>query len=211
MTVTIHIEADTATEAKQEMARLLGSAVTMPADPIVVPADEAPAPQPDTAEPEKETPAEKPSAASGGRKHSESDGDRKRRTKEQLATDKEIEELAAALGIAIDTTVPADRLVVQLREASAGAAKEETKANISTAPEDRKEPEAAGGEVSKATLEDVRAALGTVVEAHDMPTAIAWLEEVGGCKKMSELPEDKYGHVIAEAAKKAAEPAGVMG
>lgn len=194
MTVTIHIEAANAEEAQVEMARLLGSTATVPAEPFVPEASDQPGPTagaaaPEETKPEPQKPAkpeEKPAPVSGGRKFGESDPDKARRTKEQMATDKEIEELAAALGVAIDSTVPADRLIISLREASAAAGKGEQEANISSSPEDRKDPD----EIGAATREDVREMMAKCVEKFGM----AWMQKEGpkmlGAGKLSEIPDE---------------------
>ena len=99
-------------------------------------------------------------------------------------------------------------MLLALREQSAAGEErpaEEPKPEITTNPEDRKEPEAVEGEVVEATLDDVRTALGLVVDKIGMADAIAWLKSECGYEKMSAIPSDKYGEVVAAANKKAAE------
>lgn len=141
-----------------------------------------------TSEPVPETEAPKETAKpqeTSARKFGESDWDKSRRTKEQMATDKEIEELAAALNVEINKTVPADRLVMQLREQSASGA------NISTSPEDRKDPseEALTGEIVEYTLDDVREKLGEYAAKFGMAAAQQEGPKLLGAAKISEIAD----------------------
>lgn len=136
--------------------------------------------------------AEKTKRNTAARKYGESDWDKKRRTKEQMAVDTEIEELTSALGIEIDKTVPADRLVVLLREQSASATDEtdtNDKPNISASPEDRKEPETVEAEVVY-TRDDVRDMLGKYAEKFGMAQAQKEGPGLMGAPKISEIPDN---------------------
>ncbi len=172
----------TPTEVVSDMHAFLGSAGPA-ADPV--PAPVAASQVSDVPEPKPDTPEEKPAPKSDARKFGESDADKARRTKEQMATDKEIEELAGALGVEIDKTVPADRLVIALREQSASAGG--TKPNISENPEDRKEPTE---EVQTFTRDDVREWLGKYAEKFGMATAQKEGPSLLGAPKLSEIPDD---------------------
>lgn len=154
-----------------------------------------PAEKPETVKPaEPEAPAaETRKQETSARKYGESDWDKARRTKEQMATDKEIDELAGALGVEIDKTVPADRLVMQLREQSAAGAAE-SEANISSNPEDRKDPaeEALTGEIVDDTVytrDDVRQKLGEYAEKFGMASAQKEGPKLLGATKLSEIPD----------------------
>lgn len=167
----------------------LTEAAGRPAEPIAVTGaleTSAEAPVEGDSQGQPEEPKKNDTAA---RKFGESDWDKARRTKEQMATDKEIEELASALEVEIDKTVPADRLVMQLREQSAAGSE---KANISSSPEDRKDPaeEALTGEiVEDVSLEDVRQKLGEYAEKFGMAEAQKSGPKLLGAAKLSEIPD----------------------
>lgn len=183
----------------QETSGMFGGA---PATPASVPETHAPDEKQQTQtaveqDPAPEEPKERP--GSSARKYGESDWDKARRTKEQMATDKEIEELASALGVEIDKTVPADRLVMELREKSAAG---ESKANISTSPEDRKDPteEAKTGEVlddKEYTIEDAREALGRYAEKYGMAMCQKEGPKLLGATKLSEIPATSEAYKAA--------------
>lgn len=148
-----------------------------------------------------DTSTEEPKERTGSsaRKYGESDWDKARRTKEQMATDKEIEELASALSVEIDKTVPADRLVMELREKSAAG---ESKANISASPEDRKDPteEAKTGEIlddKEYTIEDAREALGRYAEKYGMAMCQKEGPKLLGATKLSEIPATSEAYKAA--------------
>lgn len=157
---------------------------------------------------EPETPARP--VRPGARRYGESEKSKARRTKEQIAEDKEIDELCAALGVTDKPDIPAAELLLQLREQSATAEPEDTpepeaeaKPNISASPEDRKEPEPVSGEIlddkPEFTAEDVKAALSKVVEKKGMAEAISWLNKISGATKFSAIPQDKYAEIVAAA------------
>lgn len=199
----------TSTEVLCEMKALLGAAEQ--AKTVILPGGPAPASVPETHAPDEEqqmqtaveqdrAPEEpKERTGSSARKYGESDWDKARRTKEQMATDKEIDELAAALGVEIDKTVPADRLVMELREKSAAG---ESKANISASPEDRKDPteEAKTGEIlddKEYTIEDAREALGRYAEKYGMAMCQKEGPKLLGATKLSEIPATSEAYKAA--------------
>lgn len=145
---------------------------------------------------EKTEEAEKATRNTAARKYGESDWDKKRRTKEQMAVDTEIEELTSALGIEIDKTVPADRLVVLLREQSASATDETDTPNISTSPEDRKDPGETEAEIVY-TRDDVRDLLGKYAEKFGMAQAQKEGPKLLGAPKLSEIPDDNEAFATA--------------
>ncbi|MDV2964571.1 hypothetical protein RZ532_01165 [Nitratireductor aquimarinus] len=140
--------------------------------------------------------SEKAKRNTAARKYGESDWDKKRRTKEQMAVDTEIEELTSALGIEIDKTVPADRLVVLLREQSASATDETDTPNISSSPEDRKDPGETEAEIVY-TRDDVRDLLGKYAEKFGMAQAQKEGPKLLGAPKLSEIPDDNEAFATA--------------
>lgn len=123
--------------------------------------------------------------------YGKSDGGRARRTKEQMAEDAEIDELAEKLKIDVSKAVvsrPAAEVLAQLRE-KAEAAPEAAKASISTGDE-RVDPEQTEDEAPTATREDVRDAMAAYVEKRGMPAIQTNGPKLLGYKKLSEMPED---------------------
>lgn len=165
--------------------------------------DFARAEEPDTAEqPEAAEEKPKPRKQSGVAKrlYGEAPEGKRRRTNEEMAEDREIEELAAALGYDLPTGQVAGEVVMRWRQESAEAAeKVEVKPAISTTPEDRRPPAE-----QTATKDEVRDALSKLVEKLGMADTIGWLRSTHGYAKLSDVPEDGiiYGRIVASAQEK---------
>lgn len=183
--------------------------------------DFARAEEPDTAEqPEAAEEKPKPRKQSGVAKrlYGEAPEGKRRRTNEEMAEDREIEELAAALGHDLPTGEVAGEVVMRWRQESAEAAeKVEVKPAISTTPEDRRPPaepkpapvvedaEIVSDEPEQtATKDEVRDALSKLVEKLGMADTIGWLRSTHGYAKLSDVPEDGiiYGRIVASAQEK---------
>lgn len=195
----INIEADSASEAREEMARLLGTTTLVMGsvrekedrfvpDETVAERVYEPAPAPEQAE----TPAH--------REFGKAPEGKTRRTKEEIAEDEELAELALKAGIPTDKLEDAvrkdghqavkaqiedhlARTVPERREVRIAPTKQ---ANISANPEDRQDPEnpedaaqdaadeqaevdAARDAENPLTLDDLREAMNALVEKKGMP------------------------------------------
>lgn len=180
--IEIRIHADSAQEAKAEMRALLSSSEPLPSDHW---SHDGPA-YPGGAPGRDDVPGKSASSDAGvpGRtSHDEDDsGDeprvygsssegRARRTKEEMAEDKEIDELAEKLGVKkIPTDAPASEVLAALREKDAAT------------PEEDEAPEA--------TRQDLLDAMSRYVDKVGQVEAMENLPDILGVKKQSELPDD---------------------
>lgn len=176
-------------------------------------------PEPEAA-PEAEEEAPKPSE-SNKRMFGQSAPNKARRTKDDMAVDAEIEELAGLLDIDVSQRVqPADELLIELR----GLARADEqpfepktpKRAITATPENRVGPEdkveeaevveekaeekAGGKPASKTTREDLKAAMQEYVAAVGMAEAMERFPSVSGYAKQSEIPDDAavFDEIIAK-------------
>ena len=129
------------------------------------------------------------------RAYGEAGGGRKRRTKDEMAEDAEIEELAGKIGRdPASLTGSAAEVLASLREVAAGQ-----KPNISATPEDRQPPaepltgEIVEDEAKPATRDDLKAAMTKLTEKHGMPHGLKLIGEVFapyGKAKQSDFDDD---------------------
>jgi len=191
MTVTIHIEANSAAEARAEMLDLLNSPspAATPRPVAASAVSEMTTGETDNAHEPAETPI-------NGHIYGQAEEGKARRNKEQMAEDEEIERLAALHKITggLDSA-PASEVLKNLREMEAPV-EDDAKANISTG-EERKDP---AQDEKPATREDMKAAMVKYVEAKGQVEAMEELPGIMGYKKQSEVPDDpaEFAKVIAK-------------
>lgn len=166
-----------------------------------------PAPDTPIAE-ETQSPAE-PSA----RRYGQPEEGKARRNKDQMAEDKEIEDLAAACGVSeITTDIPAADLLAKLKAGEVAAPKEDPapaeKANSSTG-EERIDPadaetqaqdkvdEKAEVEATRdgLTLDDLREVVGEYQKVHGMAATVENIPALLGCAVAEVKPEDLEGAI----------------
>ena len=131
------------------------------------------------------------------RAYGEAAGDRKRRTKVEIAEDQEIDALAAKTDLAIRTDIPATEMLAELKDelekAPDGKSDEEEEAS------DGKSDEEASFDVEEEeeelTPEAFRARVITLNKTHGK-AAIAVLSQYGA--GLSKIPKGKYGEVLAK-------------
>ena len=136
------------------------------------------------------------------RPYGQSEEGKARRTKDQMAIDKDIEEMAASHGVSeIPTDIPAIDLHAQLKAGTFAAS--EPEANISTggeridptseedAAQDKADEAAEVEETRKGvTLDDLRQAIGAYQKKHGMAAAVEAIPALLGCAVADVKDED---------------------
>lgn len=209
--IRIEISGDTAADVLSDLRALAAST----GEQRVV---AFPAPEMSKPEPEKQAQAEPaPPAEEEPRAYGQPSGDRKRRTKEEMAEDAEIERLAGKIDRdPAAMTGSATEILAFLRKVITEPVRKpvtyETP-NISANPEDRQPPAdepALDGEIlddeapaAEATRDDLKAAMTKLTEKHGMPAGLKIIGEVFapyGKSKQSEFDDDSaiFAEVIAK-------------
>ena len=145
------------------------------------------------------------------RAYGTSEEGRARRTKEQIADDKEIEELWTGDKSFIPTHIPATDLLAGLKDGSIKPTDTAPKANISTGEEhidpttaeekaqdkadEQAEVDSTKGD--KLTLDDLRKAAGDFSKRHGMAEAMEIIPDLLGCG-LNEVPADEIADAIAK-------------
>lgn len=157
--------------------------------PVNIPPEHEAAYTPGERQAKAEIPEQKPASEPQGRLYGQPSPGKARRNKAEMAEDEEIDALRAELGIDMPEGV-ATEILERFRGHKAREAaqtEDEAPSNISTTPEDRKEP---ADETPEATREDVKAAMTKYVEKHGMDKAMTDLPKVMGYERQSEIPDD---------------------
>lgn len=138
----------------------------------------------------KTVPPENKEPEPGPRCFGKTEDGKARRTKEQMAEDDEIAELATKHKVPVNGDSPATETLESLRKIDAEAAAETEARGISDTPEDRKDPAE-----DLPTTADLKEAMKAYAGKFGMADAEKNLPDLMGYPKLSSVPED--GKVIA--------------